>query len=57
MVLSREGDVKSTLDFSTIEIESVMAFQDRKLNRIARFDTKSISRLSTLLRYDGLIHD
>ncbi len=56
MILRGEGDVKSTFDASPIEIETVMKFQDNKLSKIARFDTKSISRLSTLLSDDGLIH-
>ena len=55
MILSREGDVKSIFDASSVEIESVMEFQGHKLNKIARFDTKSISRLSTLLSDDGLV--
>ena len=56
MILRGEGDVKSTFDASPIEIETVMKFQDSKLSKIARFDTKSISRLSTLLSDDGSVH-
>ena len=48
-------DVKSIFDASSDEIESVMEFQDLKLSKIARFDTKSISRLSTLLSDDELV--
>ena len=56
MILRREGDVKSIFDASPIEIETVMKFQDSKLGKIAKFDGKSISRLSTLLNDDGLVH-
>jgi hypothetical protein len=55
MILTREGDVKSIFDASSVEIESVMEFQEMKLSKIARFDTKSISRLSTLLYDDELV--
>ncbi len=56
MILKKEGDVKSIFDASSIEIETVMKFQASKLSKIARFDTKSISRLSTLLSDGGLVH-
>ena len=56
MILSRQGDVKSISDATAVEIETVMEFQDMKLSKIARFDTKSISRLSTLLSDEGLVH-
>tara|TARA_B100001093_G_scaffold512934_2_gene583801 strand:+ start:2113 stop:3273 length:1161 start_codon:yes stop_codon:yes gene_type:complete len=55
MILTRKGDVKSIFDASSVEIESVMEFQEMKLSKIARFDTKSISRLSTLLYDDELV--
>ena len=56
MVLSREGNVKSIFDATSMEMETVMEFQDIKLSKIARFDTKSISRLSKLLSDDGFVH-
>tara|TARA_B110001450_G_scaffold256377_1_gene286627 strand:- start:2027 stop:3184 length:1158 start_codon:yes stop_codon:yes gene_type:complete len=56
MIISREGDIKSIFDATSIPIETVMEFQDIKLSRIARFDTKSISRLSILLSDDGFVH-
>ena len=56
MILSREGDVKSIFDATSMKMETVMEFQDIKLRKIARFDTKSISRLSKLLSDDGFIH-
>ena len=56
MILRREGDVKSIFEIASMELETVMVFQHKKLNKIARFDSKSISRLSTLLFDDGLVH-
>ena len=56
MILRREGDIKSIFDASSIPIETVMEFQDMKLRKIARFDAKSISRLSNLLSDDGFVH-
>ena len=56
MILSREGNVKSIFDATSIPMETVMEFQDIRLGKIARFDTKSISRLSKLLSDDGFVH-
>jgi len=60
MILRREGDIKSIFDGISMdmdmEIETVMKFQDKKLSKIARFDAKSISRLSILLSDDGFVH-
>ncbi len=55
MILRKEGDIKSIFEASPLEVERVMKFQEEKLSKIARFDTKSISRLSTLLSDDGLV--
>lgn len=55
MILRGEGDIKSIFEASPLEIETVMKFQEKKLRKIARFDTKSISRFSTMLSDDGLV--
>ena len=54
MILKKKGDIKSIFEASPLEIDSVMKFQQEKLSKIARFDTNSISRLSTLLSDDDL---
>ena len=56
MILRREGDIKSIFDATSISNETVMEFQEEKLSKIARFDAKAISRLSTLLSDDGYAH-
>jgi len=55
MILSREGNIKSIFDATSIPNETLMEFQDMKLSNIGRFDTKSISRLSILLSDDGFV--
>ena len=56
MILSREGNIKSIFDATSIPNETLMEFQDMKLSKLGRFDTKSISRFSILLSDDGFVH-
>ena len=56
MVLTGKGSVQAIFDATSEEITAVMESQEKKLRRIARFDARSISRLSTLLSDDGLVH-
>ena len=53
MILNRESNIKSIFDATSKQSETVMKSQDIKLREIARFDTRSISRLSKLLYDDS----
>ncbi len=55
MVLSENNNIKSVFDTISNDDGPVMKHQEKRLEKIARFDNGSISRLSSLLAGDGLL--